>query len=121
MIDWGVSDMAKTLGVPKENVRFISPYIGGGFGGKLFVRTDALLAALGARAVQRPVKVALPRPLMINTPRTGPRQSSVFVLRYERGKLTAIGHESCGRRSAGWFARGRGRSDAPALRRGKPQ
>jgi CO/xanthine dehydrogenase Mo-binding subunit len=30
-------------------VRLISPYIGGGFGGKLFIRADAMLAALGAR------------------------------------------------------------------------
>ena len=66
MIDWSTGDMAKTLGIPKENVRLISPYIGGGFGGKLFLRADALLAALGARAAGRPVKVALPRPLMFN-------------------------------------------------------
>src|SRR5690606_20899641 len=45
MIDWGVGDLARTLGVPKEKVRLISPFIGGGFGGKLFVRADALLAA----------------------------------------------------------------------------
>ena len=62
MIDWGAGDLAKTLGIPKEKVRLISPFIGGGFGGKLFVRADALLAALGARAAGRPVKVALPRP-----------------------------------------------------------
>ena len=36
MIDWSVGDMAKTLGIPKEKVRLISPFIGGGFGGKLF-------------------------------------------------------------------------------------
>ena len=59
MIDWSVGDLAKTLGIPKEKVRLISPFIGGGFGGKLFVRADALLAALGARAAGRPVKVAL--------------------------------------------------------------
>ena len=41
MIDWGVDDVATTLGIPKENVRLISPFIGGGFGGKLFVRADA--------------------------------------------------------------------------------
>ena len=40
----------------------ISPFIGGGFGGKLFLRADALLAALGARAAGRPVKVALHAP-----------------------------------------------------------
>src|SRR5439155_12403870 len=61
MIDWSTGDVAKTLGIPKENVRLISPYIGGGFGGKLFLRSDALLAALGARAARRPVKVALTR------------------------------------------------------------
>ncbi len=66
MIDWSAADLAKTLGIPKENVRLISPFIGGGFGGKLFLRADALLAALGARAAGRPVKVALPRPLMFN-------------------------------------------------------
>ena len=59
MIDWGTGDLAKTLGIPKENVRLISPFIGGGFGGKLFLRSDAVLAALGARAAKRPVKVAL--------------------------------------------------------------
>src|SRR5882757_2886535 len=60
MIDWGTSDLAKTLGIAKENVRLISPFIGGGFGGKLFVRSEALLAALGARAAGRPVKISLP-------------------------------------------------------------
>ena len=47
MIAWSVGDLAKTLGIPKENVRLVSPFVGGGFGGKLFVRADAVLAALG--------------------------------------------------------------------------
>jgi xanthine dehydrogenase YagR molybdenum-binding subunit len=41
MIAWGVGDVARTLGIPKANVRLVSPFIGGGFGGKLFVRADA--------------------------------------------------------------------------------
>ncbi|MDG2518455.1 aldehyde oxidoreductase molybdenum-binding subunit PaoC [Lysobacter soli] len=95
MIDWGVGDLAKTLGIPKENVRLISPYIGGGFGGKLFLRADALMAALGARAAKRPVKVALQRPLMINN--TTHRPATIQRVRLgatKDGKLTAIGHES---------------------------
>jgi CO/xanthine dehydrogenase Mo-binding subunit len=40
MINWGKGDMAK-LGIPKEKVRLVSPYIGGGFGGKLFLRAEA--------------------------------------------------------------------------------
>jgi xanthine dehydrogenase YagR molybdenum-binding subunit len=95
MIAWGVGDMAKTLGIPKENVRLISPYIGGGFGGKLFPRADVLLAALGARAVRRPVKVALQRPLMINN--TTHRPATIQRIRLgatKDGKLTAVAHES---------------------------
>ncbi len=42
MIDWWRGDLATTLGVDKENVRVVSPYIGGGFGGKLFLRADAV-------------------------------------------------------------------------------
>lgn len=95
MIAWSVGDMAKTLGIPKENIRFDSPYIGGGFGGKLFNRADVLLAALGAKESKRPVKVALPRPLMINN--TTHRPATIQRVRLGAtadGKLTAIGHES---------------------------
>jgi CO/xanthine dehydrogenase Mo-binding subunit len=52
MIDWATDGLAQTLGMPKEKVRVISPFIGGGFGGKLFLRSDAILAALGARGAQ---------------------------------------------------------------------
>ncbi|AUA58990.1 4-hydroxybenzoyl-CoA reductase subunit alpha [Achromobacter spanius] len=95
MIDWGRSDVARTLGIPREKVRLISPYIGGGFGGKLFVRADALLAALGARAARRPVKVALQRPLIANN--TTHRPATIQRVRIgttQDGKITAIGHES---------------------------
>ena len=95
MIAWSVGDMAKTLGIPKQNVRLISPYIGGGFGGKLFIRADALLAALGARSVRRPVKVALTRPMMFNN--TTHRPATIQRIRIGAspdGRITAIGHES---------------------------
>ncbi|WP_295140388.1 aldehyde oxidoreductase molybdenum-binding subunit PaoC [uncultured Reyranella sp.] len=95
MIAWSVGDVAKTLGIPKEKVHLMSPYIGGGFGGKLWVRADALLAALGARAAKRPVKVALQRPLMINN--TTHRPATIQRIRLGAGKdgrLTAIGHDS---------------------------
>jgi xanthine dehydrogenase YagR molybdenum-binding subunit len=38
MIAWGQGELARTLGIPKEKVRLVSPFIGGGFGGKLFLR-----------------------------------------------------------------------------------
>src|SRR3984957_13785701 len=95
MIDWSRDDMAQTLGIAKDKVRLISPYIGGGFGGKLWLRADALLAVLGARAAKRPVKVALPRPLIFNN--TTHRPATIQRIRIgaaQDGKITAIGHES---------------------------
>jgi xanthine dehydrogenase YagR molybdenum-binding subunit len=95
MVDWGVGDVAKTLGIPKENVRLISPYVGGGFGGKLFIRADALLAALAARAARRPVKLALTRPMMFNnTPHRPATIQRIRIGATQDGKITAIGHES---------------------------
>src|SRR3954467_15612673 len=95
MIEWSQNDMAKTLGLPPENVRMISPFIGGGFGGKLFIRADALLAALGARVAKRPVKVTLQRALMMNN--TTHRPATIQRIRMgatKEGKITAIAHES---------------------------
>jgi len=95
MIDWSRGDVAKTLGILKEKVRLDSPFVGGGFGGKLFIRADAILAALGAKAVGRPVKIALQRPLMFNN--TVHRPATIQRIRIggtEDGKITAIGHET---------------------------
>jgi xanthine dehydrogenase YagR molybdenum-binding subunit len=95
MVAWSVGDMAKTLGIPKEKVRLMSPYVGGGFGAKLWIRADAVLAALGARAARRPVKVAIDRYLLPNN--TVHRSSTIQRIRIgagKDGKITAIGHES---------------------------
>ena len=95
MIAWTAGDLARTLDIPKEKVRLVSPFIGGGFGGKLFLRADTLLAALGARAAGRPVKVALQRPLIANN--TTHRPATIQRIRIgatRDGRITAIGHES---------------------------
>jgi len=95
MIDWWRTDLAITLGIDKEKVHLMSPFIGGGFGGKLFLRADAVLAAFAAKSVGRPVKVALPRPFMPNN--TTHRPATIQRIRIgagQDGKITAIGHES---------------------------
>ncbi|TXG00219.1 aldehyde oxidoreductase molybdenum-binding subunit PaoC [Massilia arenae] len=95
MIAWCVNDLSKTLNIPKDKVRVISPYVGGGFGSKLFLRADALLASLGARAAKRPVKVALHRHLIFNN--TTHRPATIQRIRIgagRDGRITAIGHES---------------------------
>jgi xanthine dehydrogenase YagR molybdenum-binding subunit len=95
MIDWWRTDFATTLGLDKEKVHLMSPFIGGGFGGKLFLRADAVLAAFGAKAAGRPVKVALPRPLIPNNTTHRPATVQRIRIGAERdGTITAIGHES---------------------------
>ena len=95
MVAWCHTDLARTLAIPKENVRVVSPYIGGGFGGKLFLRSDALLAALGARIAGRPVKVTLQRALVANN--TTHRPATIQRIRIgagRDGRIASIGHES---------------------------
>ncbi len=96
MIAWSKGDIAKTFGLKPENVRVDSPYVGGGFGGKLFVRADAVMAALGSKAIGgRPVKVALQRPLIINNTTHRPATIQRIRIGAERsGRITAIGHQS---------------------------
>jgi xanthine dehydrogenase YagR molybdenum-binding subunit len=90
------ADMATLLGIDPANVRLISPYVGGGFGGKLWLRADALLAALGARAAQRAVKVALARPQVPNN--TVHRSATIQRVQLgasRDGRIAAIAHQSC--------------------------
>lgn len=95
MIHWSKRAMASILDMPVENIRVDSPFIGGGFGGKLFVRADAVMAALGAKAANRPVKIAMQRPLMFNNGTH--RHATIQRLRIgaERdGRITAIAHQN---------------------------
>jgi len=95
MVTWNRSELAATLGIDLEKVQIMSPFIGGGFGSKLFLRSDALLAALGAKAARRPVKLSLPRPFLMNN--TTHRPATIQRIRIGAnpdGKISAIAHES---------------------------
>jgi CO/xanthine dehydrogenase Mo-binding subunit len=52
------TEIARLLGWPENRVRVKVPYLGGGFGGKLYIKLEALSVALSMLA-RRPVKVAL--------------------------------------------------------------
>jgi nicotinate dehydrogenase subunit B len=54
------AEIAKELGFPEENVRVISPFVGGGFGGKS-MSLQAVEAARCARLSGKPVQVAWSR------------------------------------------------------------
>lgn len=95
MVAWAVRDLSEALLIPKEKIRVTSTYVGGGFGSKLWIRSDAVMAALGARATGRSVKVALTRPQVMNN--TTHRPATIQRIRLgasKDGKITAVAHES---------------------------
>jgi xanthine dehydrogenase YagR molybdenum-binding subunit len=94
MLNQGQKVVATTLKIPVENVRLICPFIGGGFGGKLWVNADAILAAIASRQLQRPVKIALTRQQIFHV--TTHRSDTIQRLRLgtdRDGRILAIGHD----------------------------
>ncbi|MDB5406476.1 MAG: xanthine dehydrogenase family protein molybdopterin-binding subunit [Rhodospirillales bacterium] len=95
MLSQGQKVVATTLKIPQEKVRLVSPFIGGGFGGKLWVNADAILAAIASRQLKRPVKTALTRQQIFHV--TTHRSDTIQRVRLgtdRDGKILAIGHDS---------------------------
>jgi xanthine dehydrogenase YagR molybdenum-binding subunit len=84
--------IATVFGLPKEQVRVVSPYVGGGFGAKGMPHAHVVLAALAARALPgRPVKLALTRQQMFAL--AGYRTPTIQRMQLAAGRdgrLTAI-------------------------------
>jgi xanthine dehydrogenase YagR molybdenum-binding subunit len=86
--------VAAAFALEPEQVRVISPHVGGGFGSKGTPRPQVILAALAAREVGRPVKVAFTRQEMFSA--TGYRTPTIQRVRLGAdvgGRLIAIAHE----------------------------
>jgi xanthine dehydrogenase YagR molybdenum-binding subunit len=85
--------IARTFGIPLDNVHLQCPYTGGGFGSKGSTWSHVILAAMAAKIVQKPVKLALERPQMWGP--VGGRPTTVQHIQLAAtadGKLTAISH-----------------------------
>jgi len=86
--------LAGALRIEPGNVRIISPYIGGGFGGKM-LGPEAVMAAIAAERLGRPVKIAMARAqLFHNVYRRTDTHQRIRLAADNDGKLTAIGHDS---------------------------
>jgi CO/xanthine dehydrogenase Mo-binding subunit len=82
------TEIARLLGWPENRVRIKVPYLGGGFGAKLYIKMEALATAL-SMIVRRPVKVAL---TMEEQFYTITRHPSTFVIKTgvdASGRITA--------------------------------
>jgi xanthine dehydrogenase YagR molybdenum-binding subunit len=87
--------LAKVLGLDPEKVTVHSPYIGGGFGGKLFLWPHTIVAAVVAKQLQRPVKIVVERKNMFTTVGHRPPNSQRLRLAAERdGTLLSVRHDT---------------------------
>ncbi|WP_417691670.1 xanthine dehydrogenase family protein molybdopterin-binding subunit [Roseibium sp.] len=91
----GLKAFANTLGIEADKVRILSPFVGGGFGSKLGVHNDAILAALGAKVTGRPVRVVQTRRnVFSNAPHRSKHRQDLKIGADASGKLKAISHDS---------------------------
>src|SRR5229473_3222460 len=86
--------VATAFRLPPERVRVIAPYVGGGFGSKLFAHPHLILTVMAAQAAGRPVKLALTRQQMFAL--VGYRTPTIQRIRLgadRDGRLTVIAHD----------------------------
>jgi xanthine dehydrogenase YagR molybdenum-binding subunit len=87
--------VAAAFGMATDDVRVISPFVGGAFGSALRAWVHVFIAALAARVVRRPVKLMLTRAQMFTIPGYRPYTVQKVALGATRdGTLTAIRHEA---------------------------
>ncbi|MEO7220894.1 MAG: xanthine dehydrogenase family protein molybdopterin-binding subunit [Devosia sp.] len=90
-----IKGLAATLMIPVEQITIDSAYIGGGFGSKIGLHAEAILASLATRALGVPVKLQMTRRQVFTL--VGHRPASVSRVRLAAsrdGRLTALGHDA---------------------------
>jgi xanthine dehydrogenase YagR molybdenum-binding subunit len=86
--------LSRAFEVPLQNVRVLSPYVGGAFGAKGSAWPHVLVGVMAARAVKRPVKLWLPRRQLFFTNGHRPEtEQRVALGATEDGKLVSIIHD----------------------------
>jgi xanthine dehydrogenase YagR molybdenum-binding subunit len=86
--------LAQMFGLPQENVRVITKFLGSGFGSKLWPWTHCSLAAAAARQLGKPVKLVVSRKMMFQTVGHRPRtQQRVRLGATPDGKLVSLQHD----------------------------
>ena len=85
--------IAQVFGLPTDQVRVVSKFLGSGFGGKLWPWTHCYLAAEAARQLQKPVKLVVSRKMMFQTVGHRPRTvQRVRIGATPEGKLLSLVH-----------------------------
>ena len=100
--------LAAVFGIPRDSVRVLCPFTGGGFGCKGFQWPHTLLAAMAAKIVARPVQLNLSRAQMFTS--CGHRASTIqrmTLAAQKDGTLTAMRHDTLQPTSPPVLQRGR--------------
>jgi xanthine dehydrogenase YagR molybdenum-binding subunit len=87
--------VARAFGLEPDQVRVISPHVGGGFGSKGTPRPHVIVAIMASQAVKRPVKLAVTRQQMFAI--TGYRTPTIQRMRLAAdrdGRLVALCHDA---------------------------
>src|ERR1700681_4782095 len=88
------SVLAQMFGLPKENVRVITRFVGSGFGSKLWPWTHCALAVAAARKLNKPVKLVISRKMMFQSVGHRPRtQQRVRLGATAAGRLVSLQHD----------------------------
>ena len=94
------SVLAQMFGLPKENVRVITKFVGSGFGSKLWPWTQCPLAAAAARELGKPVRIVVSRKMMFQSVGNRPRtEQRVRIGATPQGKLVSLEHDYVYQRS----------------------
>ena len=95
MINDAAITISNTFQIPKEDVRIIAPFVGGGFGSKLHAKQHVILAIMAAKKTGRPVQLTVTRHQMFtNTNLRQHNEQKVKIGATKDGKLTALAHET---------------------------
>lgn len=95
MLKYNQKELADALGLEPEQVRLISPYVGGGFGSKLGISAELTAAAVAAIELGRPVRVVMSRQQVFQcVMRRSETRQRLRLAADAEGRLIGFGHEA---------------------------
>ncbi|PNU05869.1 xanthine dehydrogenase family protein molybdopterin-binding subunit [Novosphingobium guangzhouense] len=95
MLRFNRKELADALGIDPEQVRLVSPYVGGGFGSKLGISPEGVAAAVAAIRLKRPVRVVMLRQQVFQcVMRRSETRQRVRLAADAQGRLNGFGHEA---------------------------
>jgi len=95
MLNQLIVGLANTLKLDRSHITIDAAYVGGGFGSKIVLHAEAVLASLASIHLNRPVKLAMTRRQIFTL--VGHRPASISRVRLAAdadGRLLAVGHDA---------------------------